>query len=80
MKKIVNRATAPTPKFFKVLRNVVLVLAAVGGTILAAPIALPVLVTTIGGYMAVAGGVLTATSQLTTTDDSVLRQAQDELC
>uniref|UniRef100_UPI004048E48E hypothetical protein n=1 Tax=Flavobacterium sp. TaxID=239 RepID=UPI004048E48E len=70
MKKVVNRATAPTPKFFKVLRNVGLVLAAVGGTILAAPIALPVLVTTIGGYMAVAGGVLTATSQLTTTDDS----------
>uniref|UniRef100_UPI0040477466 hypothetical protein n=2 Tax=Flavobacterium TaxID=237 RepID=UPI0040477466 len=66
------------PKFFKVLRNVGLVLAAVGGTILAAPIALPVLVTTIGGYMAVAGGVLTATSQLTTTDDSVLRQAQDD--
>lgn len=78
MKKIVNRATAPTPKFFKVLRNVGLVLAAVGGTLLAAPIALPVLVTTIGGYMAVAGGVLTATSQLTTTDDSVLRQAQDD--
>ena len=78
MKKIVNRATSPTPKFFKVLRNVGLVFAAVGGTILAAPIALPVLVTTIGGYMAVAGGVLTATSQLTTTDDSVLRQAQDD--
>ena len=70
MKKIVNRATAPTPKFFKVLRNVGLVLAAVGGTILAAPIALPIMVTTIGGYMAVAGGVLTATSQLTRTDDS----------
>ena len=69
MKKIVNRATAPTPKFFKVLRNVGLVLAAVGGTILAAPITLPVVVTTIGGYMAIAGGVLTATSQLTTTDD-----------
>ncbi|CAM3777327.1 hypothetical protein FLGE108171_14735 [Flavobacterium gelidilacus] len=70
MKKILNRASAPTPKFFKVLRNVGLALAAVGGTILAAPIALPVLVTTIGGYLALAGGVLTATSQLTTTDDS----------
>ena len=78
MKKIVNRVTSPTPKFFKVLRNVGLALAAVGGTILAAPITLPVLVTTIGGYMAIAGGVLTATSQLTTTDDSVLRQAQDD--
>ena len=70
MKKIVNRATAPTPKFFKVLRNVGLVFAAVGGTILAAPVALPTIVITIGGYVAVAGGVLTATSQLTTTDDS----------
>jgi uncharacterized membrane protein HdeD (DUF308 family) len=70
MKKILNRASAPTPKFFKVLRTIGLALAAVGGTILAAPIALPVLVTTIGGYLAIAGGVLTATSQLTTTDDS----------
>ena len=69
MKKILNRASSPTPKFFKVLRNVGLALAAVGGTILAAPIALPVVVTTIGGYLALAGGVLTATSQLTTTDD-----------
>jgi uncharacterized membrane protein HdeD (DUF308 family) len=70
MKKIINRAKAPTPKFFKVLRTVGLALAAVGGTILTAPIALPVIVTTIGGYVAVAGGVLSVASQLTTTDDS----------
>lgn len=70
MKKIINRAKAPTPKFFKVLRTVGLALAAVGGTILAAPIALPAIVTTIGGYVGVAGGVLSAASQLTTTDDS----------
>lgn len=70
MKKIINRAKAPTPKFFKVLRTVGLALAAVGGTILAAPIVLPAIVTTIGGYVAVAGGVLSAASQLTTTDDS----------
>ncbi|MDK2770614.1 MAG: hypothetical protein KYX68_00090 [Flavobacterium sp.] len=70
MKKIIDRAKAPTPKFFKVLRTVGLALAAIGGTILAAPIALPAIVTTIGGYVAVAGGVLTAASQLTTTDDS----------
>ena len=70
MKKIIKRAKAPTPKFFKVLRTVGLALAAVGGTILAAPIILPVIVTTIGGYVAVAGSVLSAASQLTTTDDS----------
>ena len=70
MRKIIKRASAPTPKFFKVLRNVGLALAAIGGTILTAPIALPVIVTTIGGYIAVAGGVLSAASQLSTTDDS----------
>lgn len=66
---IIKRVKAPTPKFFKVLRNIGLVLAAVGGTILAAPIALPVVVTTIGGYVAVAGGVISAVSQLTTTTE-----------
>ena len=69
MKKIINRAKAPTPKFFKVLRNIGLALAAVGGTILAAPVALPVVITTIGGYVAVAGGVISAVSQLTTTTE-----------
>ena len=69
---IIKRVKSPTPKFFKVLRNIGLVLAAVGGTILAAPVALPVLVTTIGGYVAVAGGVLSAVSQLTTTNDDAV--------
>lgn len=78
MKKIINRAKAPTPKFFKVLRTVGLVLTAIGGTILAAPIALPAIITTIGGYVAVSGGVLSAASQLTTTDDNILRQAQED--
>ncbi len=63
---LIKRAKAPTPKFFKVLRNIGLALAAVGGTVLAAPVALPVVITTIGGYLAVAGGVLSAVSQLTT--------------
>jgi uncharacterized membrane protein HdeD (DUF308 family) len=63
---LIKRAKAPTPKFFKVLRNIGLALAAVGGTVLAAPVALPVVITSIGGYLAVAGGVLSAVSQLTT--------------
>lgn len=68
---IVKRAKAPLPKFFKVLRNVGLALATVGGTVLAAPIALPIVVSSIGGYMAIAGGVLSAVSQLTTQNDDV---------
>ena len=66
---IIKRVKTPTPKFFKVLRNIGLALAAVGGTILATPIALPVLITTVGGYLAVAGGVLSAVSQLTTAEE-----------
>ena len=73
--KIVQRAKAPTPKFFKVLRNIGLILATVSGTILAAPIALPILVSTAASYLAVAGGVITAVSQLTTEPN--LNEAPD---
>jgi uncharacterized membrane protein YkgB len=66
---VIQRAKARTPKFFKVLRNIGLALAAVGGTIVAAPIALPIIISSIGGYLAVAGGVLSAVSQITTLSD-----------
>lgn len=68
---VIKRAKAPTPKFFKVLRNIGLALAAVGGTILTAPVALPVVLVSIGGYIAVAGGVISAVSQLTSTKDAI---------
>ena len=72
---LVQRVKSPTPKFFKVLRNIGLILATVGGTILAAPIALPIVVSTAAGYLAVAGGVMTAVSQLTT--ETNLNQSPD---
>ncbi|PJJ07615.1 hypothetical protein CLU83_0802 [Flavobacterium sp. 1] len=68
---VIKRAKAPVPKFFKVLRNIGLTLATIGGTIVAAPIALPLTVSSIGGYMAVAGGVLTAVCQLTSQNDDL---------
>jgi hypothetical protein len=70
---IIKRVKAPSPKFFKVLRNIGLALAAVGGTLLASPIALPVLVTTVGGYLAVVGGVVSAVSQLTTVEEETAK-------
>tara|TARA_R110000868_G_scaffold14457_5_gene67387 strand:- start:37991 stop:38242 length:252 start_codon:yes stop_codon:yes gene_type:complete len=75
---IVKRVKAPTPKFFKVLRNIGLALAAVGGTIMAAPIALPAVLGSIGGYLTVVGGVLSAVSQITTSHDDVLRPSTVE--
>ncbi|PJJ09109.1 hypothetical protein CLU83_2434 [Flavobacterium sp. 1] len=68
---VIKRAKAPVPKFFKVLRNIGLTLATIGGTIVAVPIALPLTVSSIGGYMAVAGGVLTAVCQLTSQNDDL---------
>jgi uncharacterized membrane protein YeiH len=62
---ILQRAAAPTPSFFKILRTVGLILLAVSGSIMAAPIALPAAIVTVAGYAAVGGGVLTAVSQIT---------------
>jgi uncharacterized membrane protein HdeD (DUF308 family) len=64
-KNLLQRVSSPTPKFFKVLRDIGLALAALGGAVLTAPIALPAAVTSAAGYVAVAGGVLTAVSQAT---------------
>ena len=74
---IVERAKAPTPKFFRILRSIGLVLLAVSGSIIAAPVALPAVVVTIAGYSAVAGGVLSAVSQIT-VDSSSFDCAQDD--
>lgn len=74
---IIDRAQAPTPKFFRILQSIGLVLLAVSGTILAAPVALPVALVSAAGYVAVAGGVISAVSQMTVNDE-ILRQAQDD--
>ena len=73
---IIERAKAPTPKFFKVLRTLGLILLGVSGSVIAAPIVLPAAVVTIAGYMAVAGGVLSAVSQVT-VDTENLNKARD---
>lgn len=63
MKKVIERMKEPTPKFFKILRNVGLVLTAVGGVLATAPVAIPAVIVTAAGYLAVAGGIASAVSQ-----------------
>lgn len=60
---LVERLQAPTPKFFKKLRTIGLILVAAGGTIVASPVALPAVIVTAAGYLIVAGSVATAVSQ-----------------
>lgn len=75
---IFNRMKAPTPKFFRRLRNVGLTLAALGGTILTAPVGLPAAVITIGGYLTVAGSVIGAVSQATVKGEGIDEWEEEE--
>ncbi|MFY0628451.1 MAG: hypothetical protein JXR07_19295 [Reichenbachiella sp.] len=66
---IIERMKAPTPKFFRVLRNIGLALAAASGAVLTAPISVPATVITAATYVAVAGSVITAVSQVTVDEE-----------
>ena len=70
---LIERAKLPTPKFFRVLRSIGLALLAISGSVIAAPVALPVAVVTVAGYVAVAGGVISAVSQMTVDPSTPLR-------
>ena len=76
MMNVLERAQAPTPKFFKLLRSVGIIVATIGGAILTAPIALPAALISIGGYLTVAGGVISAISQITVDDKKVAKGAE----
>ncbi|WP_246858810.1 hypothetical protein [Chitinophaga sp. XS-30] len=52
-----------TPPFFRKLRAIGLSLIAAGGVLATTPEALPEIVIRIGGYLIVAGSVMTAVSQ-----------------
>lgn len=69
LKTLAERSKADTPPFFKKLKLVGLTLAAVGGILVASPIALPAAIVTVGGYLIVAGSVATAVSQVTVKDE-----------
>jgi hypothetical protein len=67
---IQERLKKPTPRFFKRIRNIGLGLAAISTALITAPVALPLIVIKIAGYLAVAGGMATAVSQATTENES----------
>jgi hypothetical protein len=66
---LLERAVSPTPTFFQKLRNIGLALAAISAAIMTFPVALPAIVTTVAGYLAVAGSVLSGVSQVTIPED-----------
>ena len=67
---ILERINAPTPDFFKRLRNIGLLLAGISAAILASPVALPAGIVAVAGSLAVGGTVLSAVSQVTTNRET----------
>lgn len=72
MKKIKTTATelktrwnGKTPKFWKKVQRIGIVAGAIGGVIVASPVALPVALVTLSGYLLLAGSVTATLSQLT---------------
>jgi hypothetical protein len=62
---VVERLVAPTPPFFQKVRNVGLILLAASGAVMGLPMAVPVVVMQIAGYLAVIGTVMSGVSQAT---------------
>lgn len=60
---LVNRVQEPTPKWFKIIRSTGLILSAIGGVLVAAPVTLPTTLVSIGGYLLLGGTLASAISQ-----------------
>ena len=60
---LVSRIQEPTPKWFRIVRNLGLALSAVGGVLVASPVALPAAVVAVGGYLLLGGTIIGAVSQ-----------------
>lgn len=66
---LTERLQASTPKFFKKVRNIGLILAAVSSTLITAPVALPVVVVKIGSHMGMDPMVASTISQTAVSDE-----------
>jgi len=73
---IIQRIQSPTPSFFKKVRKIGIILAAISGAILAAPATLPSVVITVATYMGITASVATAISQ-TASEEDMKRKKED---
>jgi uncharacterized membrane protein HdeD (DUF308 family) len=60
---LIERTLAPTPRWFKILRTIGIALASVGGIIIASPVALPVGLVSVAGYLVLGGSIISVVSQ-----------------
>lgn len=74
---IKERVAAPTPRFFRKIRMIGLALAAISGVLLTAAVSLPATILNLAGYAGVAGGIMSAISQMTVEESSVPKAAKE---
>jgi hypothetical protein len=60
---LMTRLSSSTPKWFKTIRNVGIVLTGISTAIIASPVALPAIAATIASYCAVGGIIAAAIAQ-----------------
>ena len=77
LKAIGKRCQSETPPFFKKLRTIGLVIAAVGTTIVASPVTIPAAVVTAGGYLILGGSIMTAVSQAAVSEQDCEIEDED---
>lgn len=65
LRELKNRWKAETPKFWKKVQKISIAAGVIGGAIIAAPVALPAAVITVGGYLVAVGSVGATLAQLT---------------
>ena len=65
LKELKNRWKSETPKFWKKVQKISIAAGVIGGAIIAAPVALPAAVITVGGYLVAVGSVGATLAQLT---------------
>ncbi len=70
---LLKRYKKPTPPFFRKLRNIGIAIAAIGGSLLAAPLALPAVVYSVATYLTVIGTIAVSVSQ------AVVKETDEEL-
>lgn len=70
--EVVKRWKSETPSFWKKIQRIGLIAGGIGAVIIASPIALPAVLASVGGYLALAGSVAATLSQLTVEDKEVL--------
>jgi hypothetical protein len=68
MQHLWDRLNSPTPAFWRKVRKLGIVCAAVGAPMSAAPAGVHAWVALVGGYLTVAGGVTIALASITCTD------------